>query len=177
VKPESVARRPGPTVDGPVSLVLRAKLHEPRFRPEWVRRSRLLRDLRFARDAGVVLVEAPAGYGKSTLIAQWKAADPAPFAWVGLDASDNDPVRFWTYTLQAIAGVLPELGGEVSTPIRTTRRLRNLGLPRLLNDLAEIDGRRLGQSPPSVSGNSGSSARSSRCERTTFASMSMKPMC
>jgi LuxR family maltose regulon positive regulatory protein len=141
VKPESVARSPEPTVDGPVSLVLRAKLHEPRFRPEWVRRSRLLRDLRFARDAGVVLVEAPAGYGKSTLIAQWKTADPAPFAWVGLDASDNDPVRFWTYTLQAIAGVLPDLGGEISTPIRTTRRLRNLGLPRLLNDLAEIDGR------------------------------------
>src|SRR4029078_9941332 len=42
-------------------------------------------------DADVIAIAAPAGYGKSALLAEWSAADPRPFAWVSVDAADNDP--------------------------------------------------------------------------------------
>jgi LuxR family maltose regulon positive regulatory protein len=45
-----------------------------------------------ATHAPVVLVSAPAGYGKTTLLALWREHDERPFAWVTLDAADNDPV-------------------------------------------------------------------------------------
>jgi LuxR family transcriptional regulator, maltose regulon positive regulatory protein len=66
---------PGPTVD----------------RPWLVHRRHLVRRLLDARDARVVLITAGAGYGKTTLLTQWAAADERPFAWVPLEDSDNDP--------------------------------------------------------------------------------------
>src|SRR4051795_4362606 len=50
-----------------------------------VRRERLVRRLRAAGSARVVLITAPAGYGKSTLLASWERADPRPFGWLGAD--------------------------------------------------------------------------------------------
>ena len=59
--------------------------------------------------AGVpfVTVVAPAGYGKSTLLASWAEADPRPFAWVALDARDSDAVVFLRYIAAAIHRVQP----------------------------------------------------------------------
>ena len=51
----------------------------------------LLDGLMSIAHAPVVLVSAPAGYGKSTLLALWREHDERPFAWVSLDATDNDP--------------------------------------------------------------------------------------
>lgn len=56
-----------------------------------VPRGRLVRRLREARDVPVVVVVAPAGYGKTTLLSQWAEQDPRPFAWIRLDASHDDP--------------------------------------------------------------------------------------
>ena len=44
---------------------------------------------------GLVLVCAPAGYGKTVLLADWSRRGPRPVAWLSLDAGDNDPARFW----------------------------------------------------------------------------------
>ena len=52
-------------------------------------------------------VVAPAGYGKTTLLAKWAEADPRPFAWVALDGSDDDAVVFLRYVAGAIHGVEP----------------------------------------------------------------------
>jgi LuxR family transcriptional regulator, maltose regulon positive regulatory protein len=53
----------------------------------------------------VVSVSAPAGYGKTTLLAQWAAADKRPFAWVSLEKRDNDPAAFLTYLAAAADGI------------------------------------------------------------------------
>ena len=54
-----------------------------------------------------VTVVAPAGYGKTTLLARWADADPRPFAWVALDGRDDDAVVFLRYLAAAIHGVEP----------------------------------------------------------------------
>jgi LuxR family maltose regulon positive regulatory protein len=61
----------------------------------------------------LTLVAAPAGFGKTTLLAEWLAAGSAggrPAAWVSLDAGDNDPARFWAYVLTALQTVQPGIG-------------------------------------------------------------------
>jgi LuxR family transcriptional regulator, maltose regulon positive regulatory protein len=119
-------------------VVLRAKLHEPRLRPEWVLRKHVLRGVEMAPPAGVVLITAPAGYGKSTVLAQWKSRDRRPFAWVSLDSSDNDVVRFWTYVVEAFQQVVPTLGGsDLIGRIHRPSVVRDSVVPRILNQLAE----------------------------------------
>jgi len=62
----------------------------------------------------LTLLAAPAGWGKTTLLHAWSAEadrDAWPLAWVSLDASDNDPIRFWTYVLTALNTLHPGVGG------------------------------------------------------------------
>src|SRR6185436_18254843 len=82
---------------GSVDSFLEAKLHWPPPRERWIERARLLDLLDSAASCQVILVAAPAGYGKSTLVAQWLASGrrtPAA-AWVSLDSGDNDAGRLW----------------------------------------------------------------------------------
>jgi LuxR family maltose regulon positive regulatory protein len=65
----------------------------------------LVNRLRTARNARVVSIAAPAGYGKSTLLAQWAARDRRPFAWVSVDHRDNDPVVLLTHVAAAVDGI------------------------------------------------------------------------
>jgi LuxR family maltose regulon positive regulatory protein len=85
----------------------------------------------------VISIAAPAGYGKTTLLAQWAAEDPRPFAWVSLDGRDDDPAAFLTYLTAAADEITPvDAGvfrGADRAPIRWDR-----GLPRLGAALAAI---------------------------------------
>ncbi len=66
--------------------------HEvPRFREGFVRRRALVRRLLESRDATLVLIAAPAGYGKSTLLAEWAEADERPFIWITPDPRHDSP--------------------------------------------------------------------------------------
>jgi LuxR family maltose regulon positive regulatory protein len=67
-----------------------------------VPRSRLLRQLRAARDRRVISIVAPPGYGKTRLLVQWATQDPRSVAWLTADHGDNDPVVFLTYLAAAI---------------------------------------------------------------------------
>ncbi len=84
--------------------LLDAKLHSTPVREEWVVRRRLVDQLDRAAVRPVVLVAAPAGFGKTTLLTQWLATSPVSraTAWVTLDQGDNDPVRLWTYLAAAL---------------------------------------------------------------------------
>jgi len=84
----SARGRRSPSREG--SAVLQAKLRPPTLRQGIVPRPALLHRLR-REAAPVVSVVAPAGYGKSTLLAQWAAAETRTVAWLSLDARDNDP--------------------------------------------------------------------------------------
>ena len=91
-----------PVVDSPGQTVatdplLETKLYNPRWRDGLVPRARLIERLDLGMGRKLTLVSAPAGFGKTTLLAERLAATPAgkrPRAWVSLDHSDNDPSRF-----------------------------------------------------------------------------------
>jgi hypothetical protein len=61
-------------------------------------------------DNRLILLSAPAGFGKTTLLSDWLATYPWPTSWLSLDRGDNDPVRFWTYLIAALQKIQPGLG-------------------------------------------------------------------
>jgi len=82
--------------------VLRAKLYVPRSRPDAVPRPRLHERLDEGVRRELTVVSAPAGFGKTTLLADWSQRSELPVAWVSLDERDDDPVRFFLYLIAAI---------------------------------------------------------------------------
>jgi LuxR family maltose regulon positive regulatory protein len=130
-------------------------------RGAYVQRARLMNQLAKGLHGKLTLISAPAGFGKSTLLAEWihqfrvealevpalaaspltrtPNTQPPTFCWLSLDASDNDPVRFWTYVIAALQTVAAELGGTAlgalqapqSPPVEAVLTL-------LLNDLAGL---------------------------------------
>ena len=88
--------------------------------PRLVVRERLLRRLLGARDVPVALLVAPAGYGKTTALSQWAARDGRPFAWVTLDAADNEPTTLLSAVALALDAVEP-VGWEVFEALSTKR--------------------------------------------------------
>ena len=88
-------------------VLLATKLNVPGLRPDLVPRPRLAQRLDESRGRGVVLVCAPAGYGKTVLLAEWVRRGRHPVAWLSLDAGDNDPARFWRHTVAALDRVRP----------------------------------------------------------------------
>lgn len=87
----------------------------------------------------LTVIRAPAGWGKSTLLAEWHATEAGSrgFAWLTLDRGDNDPVRFWTYLIEALRTQHPE-AGATSLPLLEAPRVDVVGevLPVLSSELA-----------------------------------------
>jgi LuxR family maltose regulon positive regulatory protein len=108
-----------------------------------VSRPSLVAELRAGSGARLILVSAPAGSGKTTVLASWRA-DPAeqrPFAWLSLDTRDNDPVRFWNYVLAAVRTVAPDAGAGVDDALRSAGGdVTDLALPLLVNALTLLPG-------------------------------------
>src|SRR5215472_17582866 len=126
-----------------LDVPLESKLHAPEPRDGWVERPALVGRLAQAR-AKLVLVDAPAGYGKTTLIAQWRgsATEGRPFAWVTLDADDNDPVSLWSHVVHALHRACPELCAQ---PLLEALRaspadIAGVMLPLLVNELNALPG-------------------------------------
>jgi LuxR family maltose regulon positive regulatory protein len=95
--------------------LLATKLYIPLWRSRWVSRPRLLDRLNQGFKGKLTLVSAPAGFGKTTLLAEWVAAVPTrSVAWVSLDPSDNDPAVFWTYLISALQTFNPSWVGDRS---------------------------------------------------------------
>jgi LuxR family maltose regulon positive regulatory protein len=92
-------------------LLVPAKLTPPEPLPTWVPRERLAALLGPEPQARLTLVVAPAGFGKSTLAAQWLAgaarATSPPVAWLTLDEHDQDALRFLAYLVGAVERAAP----------------------------------------------------------------------
>jgi LuxR family transcriptional regulator, maltose regulon positive regulatory protein len=99
--------------------LLYTKLHVPRPRAHLVSRSHLVKRLQQGMDYPLTLVSAPAGFGKTTLLAQWLAESDTPVAWLSLEPEDNDPVRFLTYLIAALQTVDAQVGTTVLDLLRT----------------------------------------------------------
>jgi LuxR family maltose regulon positive regulatory protein len=115
-------------------VVLTTKLHPPRRRRTLVARPRL-RD-RAARSGhpALTLVSAPAGFGKTTLVADWYGGERAT-AWLSLDAGDDDPERFWSYVLAALATVSPDVIADTAPLLQRGRVPLETVVATLINDL------------------------------------------
>ena len=94
-------------------MLIETKLHAPVARREWVGRQELIGYLAGTK-AKLILVDAPAGFGKTTLAAQWRssAIDGRPFAWVSLDRGDDDPSRLWWHVVCALHLACPGFDSE-----------------------------------------------------------------
>src|SRR5215469_17212454 len=92
---------------GPVFDLVAVKLHRPLIRPGTVRRSLLIERLARGDHRPIVSVVAPAGYGKTTVLAQWAGHNGQAFAWVSVDEADNDPKLLLTYIAEALDAVEP----------------------------------------------------------------------
>jgi LuxR family transcriptional regulator, maltose regulon positive regulatory protein len=90
--------------------LLRTKFFVPPVRSNQVSRSRLIDLLNGGMDKTLILISAPAGYGKTTLVSRWLKETGIPFAWLSLDARDNDPACFLQYLLAAIQSISPGIG-------------------------------------------------------------------
>jgi LuxR family maltose regulon positive regulatory protein len=107
-----------------------------------VQREELVGYLAGCADSRLVLVDAPAGFGKTTVMAQWGASrkEDRPFAWISLDRGDDDPVRLWLHVVSALQRACPRFGGD--DLLRALRAqvpdVAGKVLPGLLNELAGL---------------------------------------
>ena len=143
--------------------LLQSKLHIPVLRSSLVRRPRLLARLEAGRECRLVLVSAPAGYGKTTLVTEWltdfrlqkgkggkrqsssvatqgeEAERGRRAAWLSLEKADNDPARFLTYLIAATGQVQAGFGKSIGALLRSPQfPPPEILLTALVNELAAI---------------------------------------
>ena len=116
--------------DGAAFEILQSKLAIPFLGTGLVRRTTLVNRLQNASEARVINLATPAGYGKTTLLAQWAARDKRPFAWISLDDRDNDPVALLTYIAAALDRIHP-IEAAVFRAAASHHSIWARGLPRL----------------------------------------------
>jgi len=129
------------------AALLETKFYVPRSRRGLVSRLRLSERLDRGTASKLMLVSAPAGFGKTTLLTQWLAAGPGapadkrPAAWLSLDQGDNDPASFWAYVIAALRTTSPGVGENALALLRASGPPPvEVVLTALLNDLAAIAG-------------------------------------
>jgi len=117
--------------------LLRTKTVIPPTRPRLVERPRLLERMRAGTGRALTLLTAPAGFGKTTLAANWAQHGEMPVAWLSLQPADRPRERFLSYVIQALQTIAPHLG-------QTSLALMQGGAPEgvlfaLVNDLAGME--------------------------------------
>jgi LuxR family maltose regulon positive regulatory protein len=97
-------------------VLLATKLHVPRPQPGFVPRPRLVEALDAGLARRLILVCAPAGFGKTALLADWGRSGGRRVAWLSLDEADNDPARFWRHAVAALDRAHPGIA-ERAAPL------------------------------------------------------------
>jgi LuxR family transcriptional regulator, maltose regulon positive regulatory protein len=106
------------------SPLVETKLYPPKLRRSLVARPRLSGRLSRGAESRLTLISAPAGFGKTTLLAEWLAAMPSErsVAWLSLERSDSQPASYWTYLITALQAVVPGVGGSALQLLRRAGR-------------------------------------------------------
>ena len=110
----------------PASLVSRTRLHD-------------LLDAGVGGHIRLLLVSAPAGSGKSTVLASWLAGRSDAAAWLQVEAADSDPVRFWSYLVQAVTAAAPGLPAQLAAVVASSGGDELVVVSALVNALSELD--------------------------------------
>ena len=137
---QPVAAPAGVAVSGQ-DVLLATKLHVPGLQPGFVPRPRLAEALGEGLARQLILVCAPAGFGKTAVLADWARRGRWPVAWLSLDAGDNDPARFWRHAVAALDGARPGIGERVA-PLLGPPASVSFGplVTALVNELADQPG-------------------------------------
>ncbi|MGD2050461.1 MAG: LuxR C-terminal-related transcriptional regulator [Chloroflexota bacterium] len=136
-------------------LLLQTKLFKPALRPSLIKRTQLIGQLNAGLgigtqgfDARLTLVSAPAGFGKTTLVSAWLAQletfspqfSGENTAWLSLDESDNDPVRFLVYLIAALQTAVPGIGQSTARTLQSPQPpAAEAILTLLINDIIQND--------------------------------------
>jgi LuxR family maltose regulon positive regulatory protein len=116
--------------------LLATKLHVPRTRGGLVERPRLVDRLTEGFHGELTVVCAPAGFGKTALLADWARRSGRAVAWLSLDEGDNDPVRFWCHVAAALEGARAGTGRRLGMLLRPPPRSFEAVVAALVNELA-----------------------------------------
>jgi LuxR family maltose regulon positive regulatory protein len=121
------------------SPLVQTKLYIPKLRRSLVARPRLSGRLRRGAESRLLLISAPAGFGKTTLLAEWLAAPPErSVAWLSLEESDRQPATYWTYVITAFQTVAPAVGGSALELLESAQPPVETVLTAVLNELAAV---------------------------------------
>ncbi len=121
--------------------LLATKLYIPHARPSLVPRARLTTRVSEGLTRPLTLIAAPAGFGKTTLISQWRAGPGRqfPLAWLSLDDDDNDPTRFLTYLIATLETLRVGIGERALTLVQSLQpQPPKVILTILINDLTAM---------------------------------------
>jgi LuxR family transcriptional regulator, maltose regulon positive regulatory protein len=102
--------------------LLVTKLYVPQPRPKLVQRTQLINRLNDGLNHKLVLISAPAGFGKTTLLSEWISQSEIPVAWVSLDKSDSDPAHFIHYLVAALQGIAVNIDKSVLSLLQSPKR-------------------------------------------------------
>jgi LuxR family maltose regulon positive regulatory protein len=115
--------------------ILSTKLFAPSIRPDHVSRPRLIAQINTGLDKALILISAPAGYGKTTLVCSWLHETNTPNTWISLDEDDNDPIHFLQYLLTALQKVVPTIQAEMLSALRGPTSFLSL-LRTIVNEIS-----------------------------------------
>jgi LuxR family transcriptional regulator, maltose regulon positive regulatory protein len=117
-------------------VLLATKLHVPTLRPGYLPRARLTERLAEGMAGELVLVCAPAGFGKTALLADWARRSQRQVVWLSLDPGDNDPARFWRYLATALDPACAGIAGQVAALLRGPQPPLEAVVTAVINALA-----------------------------------------
>ncbi|HLZ59486.1 MAG TPA: LuxR C-terminal-related transcriptional regulator [Ktedonosporobacter sp.] len=126
----------GVTERGLRSPILQTRLRIPPLRAKLVQRRRLFAYIEQALESRFLLLSAPAGYGKTTLLSAWTNESSWPVAWFSLESADNDRTRFLTYLINALQRVQGQVG-KITLDLLTSQQTKSteMLLTPLVNEL------------------------------------------
>lgn len=122
--------------------ILSTKLFIPTIPPDVISRPQLVDQMTAGLKTGhlLTLISAPAGYGKTTLVAEWISSYQGQIAWLSLDEQDNNEIRFWTYFVNALQTVSLSLGQKAQGLLETAKDFdAQIFLTELVNDVVNLD--------------------------------------
>lgn len=118
------------------SSILKTKIRVPQYRSDLVPRPHIINQLNQGLDGRLVLVSAPAGFGKTTLLSIWVQGLSLPVGWVSLDADDNTITDFLSYLIAAMQTVDPSIGQSILSALQSPQPpTPQAVLPFLMSDI------------------------------------------
>jgi LuxR family maltose regulon positive regulatory protein len=124
----------------PEPQLLVTKFTIPPLRAQLLPREQLIAVLNQSRSVPLILLSAPAGFGKTTLLSAWASQSTSQVAWLSLDDQDNDPTRFWTYVIAALRHSGSPVGEAALAMLQSPQPpLLTSALTSLINELAALE--------------------------------------